>query len=168
MIEHVKTTLSYNKETKISPRNKEYFIKYLQYILTTDSSDLKKRKSTGEDEANIGKYTCTICNIDYKNALRYNKHIRDDDIGSIYYRLEAILPKYRPNNGCREFFRNNSDLKKHMEYHCHLTENEKMIFHIDNQGEVTINRRLSEHHGLPKHNTSVANDAVFYNANNKI
>ena len=60
----------------------------------------------------------------------------------IFYRLEAILSKYCPNNGCREFFRNSSDLKKHMDYHRHLAENEKQIPHIDNQGEITINRRI--------------------------
>ena len=124
MIEHVKTILNYDKVTKISSLNKEHFNKYLQYILTTDSSDLNKHNSLKEDEENIDKYTCTICNIDYKNALRYNKHIRDDDICSIYYRLEAILRKYSPNSGRREFPRNNSDLKN-MEYHFHLTENER-------------------------------------------
>ena len=54
-----------------------------------------------------------------------------------------------------------------MEYHCHLTEKEKMISHIDNQGEITINRKLFERHGLPKQNTSLANEAIFYNADNK-
>ena len=54
-----------------------------------------------------------------------------------------------------------------MEYHCHITENERMIFRIDNQGGITTNRRLFEHHGLPKQNTSRANEAIFYNADSK-
>ena len=58
-------------------------------------------------------------------------------------------------------------MAKHMGYRCHLTENGKMISRIDNQGASTIDRRLFEHHGLPKQNTSLAKEAIFYNANSK-
>ena len=122
LTEHIKTILIHDNETKISSNNNEYFDKYLQYVLTTESQDKTKNNSTYDDHENIDKYKCVICNIDYKNALNYNKHIRDDDTCSIYYRLEAILPKYCPYKERRDFFKNNSDLQKHMDSHCHLAK----------------------------------------------
>ena len=146
-MEHIKTILSYDNETKISPNNNEYFNKYLQYVLTKDTQYTTKNNSQQDDQEHIDKYKCVICNINYKNALNYNKHIRDDDTCSIYYRLEAILPKYCPNKGRRDFFKNKSDLQKHMGYNYHITDNAKQIAHIDNQGEIAFNRRIFEHHG---------------------
>ena len=42
LVEAIKTILSHNIETEISPNNNEYFNKYLQYVLTTDSQDTTK------------------------------------------------------------------------------------------------------------------------------
>ena len=51
-----------------------------------------KNNSPYGDVEQINKYKCIVCNINYKNALNYNKHIRDDTC-SIFHRLEAVLPK---------------------------------------------------------------------------
>ena len=81
------------------------------------------------------------------------------------------LKQYYPNIAPTMDVMSSSEIRstwgKHMEYHCHITENERMIFRIDNQGGITTNRRLFEHHGLPKQNTSRANEAIFYNADSK-
>ena len=94
---------------------------------------IKNNSPSGGNEQ-INKYKCAVCNIDYKNALNYNRHIRDGETRSIFYRLEAILTKYWPSKGCREFFKTNSDLKKYMDYHFRITENGKLIFHIGHKG----------------------------------
>ena len=53
-----------------------------------------------------------------------------------------------------------------MDYQLHLTDNEKIISDIDDQGEITLNRRIFERRGF--HNTTfVSNDAIFHDAANK-
>ena len=54
-----------------------------------------------------------------------------------------------------------------MNFHCHLTENEREIFHINNQDEITLNRSIVKHHGLPENDIFIANDAIFYKATDK-
>ena len=103
--------LSREREINISSNNNEYFDKYLHYVLTADSQDITKNDCPQEDDEQINKYHWNVCNINYKNPLRYNKHIRADDAFSVFYRLEAILPKYCPNGGYRDFFKTNADLK---------------------------------------------------------
>ena len=139
----------------------------MQYIIATESHGNKENDDSSNNEEHVNKYKCIVCDINYKNALNYNKHIRDDDACSIFHRLESILPKYCANKGCREFFKTNSDLTKHMNFHCHLTKNERKISHINNQDEITLNRCIFEHRGLPRNDTFISNDAIFYNAADK-
>ena len=42
------------------------------------------------------------------------------------------------------------DMDKHLQYHCHLSGNEKVEISLGNDEEQTINRRNSYHHGIQK------------------
>ena len=167
LTERIKNILSYDYEANISSNDDEYFDKYIIYVLTTDSQDIIKNNYPQGNEEQINKYQCIVCNIDYRNPQNYNKHIRYDDTCSICYRLKAILPNYFSNDGCREFSKTNTDLNKHMSYHFPLTDKAKLIFHINNQCEITFNRKIFERHGPPNKNTFIPNGSIFYDAANK-
>ena len=55
----------------------------------------------------------------------------------------------------------------HMNSHWRIAENERKIFYINNQDEITLNRSIFGRHGLPKNDMFIANDAIFYNATDK-
>ena len=93
LTEHIKNIINCESETSIATDNDEYFDKYLQYIITTESHDAKEYDDSSNNEEQINKYRCVVYNINYKNALNCNKHIGDDDTCSIYHRFEAILHK---------------------------------------------------------------------------
>ena len=85
LTEHIKIILSHESETMISSNNEGYFGKYAQYILTTDSQDIINNNSPHEEREQIDKYKRSVCSIDYKYAVNYNKHIRGGDTCSIFY-----------------------------------------------------------------------------------
>ena len=80
----LKNILNYVRETSIASKNNEYFGEYLQYIVTTESQDIQGNDDSSNNEEQINRYKCVVCNINCKNALNYNIHIRDDDACSIY------------------------------------------------------------------------------------
>ena len=86
----------------------------------------------------------------YENPLNYNGHIRDDDTRYISHRLEETLTStVQMLDAMITLSKTNSVIRKHTNSHFHLADNDRIIFHISNQGEITLYRIIFEHHGPP-------------------
>ena len=115
---------------------------------------------------NTDNLTCIICSTKFASIRLYNIHRRDDDACSVFYKLEAITPKQCQNTGCNTCSGNKSDRKKHFEYRCHLCNDGELICKINNDGAVTLNRTIFEHHGRPNKNMMMAKGGILHNAAN--
>ena len=57
-------------------------------------------------------------------------HIRDDDACSVYFRLDALMPKKCANDGRHTFWKTYSDIQKHINPHCRVDQEEPRYFTI--------------------------------------
>ena len=73
----------------------------------------------------------------------YIAHIRGGDICAIYRKLDIIPPEYCPIANCRASWGRYKDIETHPKSHWHLNEEEKQYIPIDNDEDVTINRKSS-------------------------
>ena len=92
-------------------------------------------------------------------------HLRQNKDCEILHELDKItLGKCTK---CNSWWKNEDELKKHQNYHCHLSYAEKEYFNIGDMDSTTINRKLTDQAGLPQESIVLADGKVKYDAINK-
>ena len=80
--------------------------------------------------------------------------------------IQKTTPIQCPNDHCSAICNNETDLQTHLNFHCHLTNDERNFFIIPEDSGL-VNRKLTTQTGLPSKDSTIANGNVKYNSNDK-
>ena len=151
----------YTSVNTLTNLNKNEFKKYSRLLLQI--YDQNDTSIYDEDEEN---YTCICCFAKFNNKYKLAAHYRTNKDCRILFLLENNTPKPCPNQKCNTWWLNNKELEKHIKYHCHLTNDEKLYFSTQ-QNEGKINRNNPREMGLPNKDIIIGNNSVQYDPINK-
>ena len=113
-----------------------------------------------DNEENIH-YDCIGCFLSFSSKQKLDAHYRLNKDCNIISTIDKLTPKPCPNPDCNTWWINDTELNKHINYHCHLTINAKKYFNFNNNNGFT-NRRNPRETGLPNCALIIGNQNVQY------
>ena len=122
--------------------------------------------TTQEDNDEPKIQICPLCNEHFNSKPLLSKHLKLNADCKMSQQLKNSPLIKCPTPNCNSWWNNELELNKHLQYHCHLTSEEKDFFQI-NEDETQLNRKKTTHIGLPKEDTLIANKNIKYTAATK-
>ena len=147
---YIKQIPTYGAKDDKKSTNSGDFALCSNFILTTETDSANKNNPNSKNDGNL---RCVLFSLSLRSKKNYNVQIRDDEIYPIFHKAGALLPKQCPYRNCQVRCKTYSDGEKHIKSHCRITHDAKKYFKINDDGNITINRRIFGQRGLRNENT---------------
>ena len=133
----VKMIMAHNTSNKIHTLKTNDALNKCQILLTA-------KATKGSEKAPPSPIECPLCHHQFSSRFKFTQHLKTNIDCNLLHQIEKFTPLKCSNKNCNECCANNNDLQKHLLYHCHLTQEERISLQFLRKRIILTEEKLNK------------------------